>query len=379
MQDFGPQLGLAGRSRSPTASHRFAGLVKDMLIGDWGSRVRSTTGQLLCMLLAAMLAGFLSYKAVSNQITETQLLHEDRVSLADYLSGNAARPFAHRALTPLLVRGAEVIGVPAMLRALPGPLAKKLPQWCTLATAKSMPSCDDLAAYVAVGGTYFFVFLMAFYVLCLCVSGQPLLALFGVFFAFLTVNAILLQGLSHLYDFGGLMFTTLLLICLQRGWTVGFTLLLPLAFLTKETLFLYSGAFFMANLGRISFGRNLGLFAIQILSFIVLHGLVRWVFANNPGAGHEYYLPDQIGFFTEQITVTMLILLVMALALVFFRFPDKDIALRRACVVIAPWFVLFMIGGEKKELRVIFEVLPLLLILATDSLARFTGVMPRED
>jgi hypothetical protein len=242
-----------------------------------------------------------------------------------------------------------------------------------------MPSCDDLAAYVAVGGTYFFVFLMAFYVLCLCVSGQPLLALFGVFFAFLTVNAILLQGLSHLYDFGGLMFTTLLLICLQRGWTVGFTLLLPLAFLTKETLFLYSGAFFMANLGRISFGRNLGLFAIQILSFIVLHGLVRWVFANNPGAGHEYYLPDQIGFFTEQITVTMLILLVMALALVFFRFPDKDIALRRACVVIAPWFVLFMIGGEKKELRVIFEVLPLLLILATDSLARFTGVMPRED
>lgn len=375
-QSFSPKANIADPKRSVEGSGGIGGVVERVLLGDWGSRLRSSIGQALCLLLAALMAVFLSYKAVSNQITETQLLHEDRVSLADYISGNAARPFAYRALTPLLMRGAEALGVPSMLRALPGPLAQKLPQWCALATAKPTPSCDDVASYFAVGSVFCFVFLMGFYALCLCIFGRPLLAICGAVLAFLTVNAILLQGLSHLYDFGGLMFTTLMLICLQRGWNIGFTLILPLAFLTKETLSLYAGVFFMVNLGRIGFARNVGLFVVQAVSFLVLHGAVRAVFAANPGAGHEYYLPDQIHFFTEQISITMLILLTTALLLVFYRFPDKDMALRRASVVIVPWFVLFMIGGEKKELRVIFEVLPLLLIMAADSLARLTGAVP---
>lgn len=359
---------LRGRNILPRAGVALEGL----LLENWGARLRGRAWQALFLLVAVLAAGFLSYKAASNQITETNLLREDRVSLAAYLDGTAARPFAHRVMTPLLVNAALDLGVPGLLRALPGPVGAKLPQWCAGATSVPAPTCDMVAAYFAVAAGYFFGFLLLIYATCLRLfGGNPLAALAGLGLAFLAVNGVLLQNdLSHIYDFGNLMFVTLLLLCLERRWNVAFTALLPLAFLTKETLFLYSGAFFLANLGRMPFARNLGLFAIQVLSFVVLHTAVRMYFAGNAGEGHEYYLPDQIHFFTEQITVSTLLLLTTALLLAFYRFGEKSIALRRACIVMVPWFALFMVGGEKKELRVIFEILPLLLLLTTDTLVR---------
>jgi hypothetical protein len=206
--------------------------------------------------------------------------------------------------------------------------------------------------------------------------GNPLVALFGLGFAFFGTNAVLLQHLSHVYDFGVLMFVTLLLLCLQRGWAIAFTLLLPLAFLTKETLVLYAGGFFLAELRNRDPGRTAALFLVQIASFAVIHGLVRAHFAGNPGLGHEYYLPEQVYFFTEQISIAWLIPMTVALVLIFHRFSDKDLFLRRAAIVIVPWFVLFLIGGVEKELRVVFEVLPILLLLTIDSLVRLVPGLP---
>jgi hypothetical protein len=184
------------------------------------------------------------------------------------------------------------------------------------------------------------------------------------------VNAILLMRLSHMYDFGTLMFATLLLFCLERGWNIAFTLILPVAFLTKETLVLYCSAFFMTNLGRIGFSRNSTLTLAQIVSFVVLYGLVMWHFSNNPGGGHEYYLPDQIHFFLQEITLAQGLLAMVALVLAFYGFRNKHPVLRRSCIVLLPWFGAAMLGGEKKELRVMFEVLPLILLLSMDSLVQ---------
>jgi hypothetical protein len=360
-----------------TPPHAFGPLVEAFFLGDWRARLASAPGRTLFLVLAVLLAGFLSFKAVGNQLAETNILREDRVSLALYLDGTAYKPFVYRVLTPALVRFAEhTLDVPALVRALPGPLAAKLSGWCALVQSNPAPTCDDVAAYAAVAGMQFFVFLLLTYALCMRLFGNPLAALFGLGFTFLVVNAVLLLKLSHVYDFGVMMFVTLLLICIQRGWSIAFTLLLPLAFLTKETLVLYAGSCFLANLGRLDFARNLGLFAVQVLSFAAIHGLVRNHFEANPGLGHEYYLPGQIYFFTEQVSISWLLLISFALVLVFYRFPEKDRSLRRAAIVIVPWFVLFMIGGLEKELRVAFEVLPLLLIFAIDSLLRLVPGLP---
>jgi hypothetical protein len=353
--------------------------VEWLFLGDWRARLATPPAHAAILLLAVLLAGFLSFKAVGNQITETNLLREDRVNLAHYLDGTAYKPFVYRVMNPALVRLAEDLGAPAILRALPGPVAGRLPDWCSHIAVTPAPTCDDVAAYVAVAGAECFAFLLLIYAVCLRMFGNnPLIALFGLGFAFFGANAVLLQHLSHVYDFGVLMFVTLLLLCLQRGWAIAFTLLLPLAFLTKETLVLYAGGFFLADLGRRDPGRTALLFLAQIASFVVLHGLVRAHFENNAGFGHEYYLPEQIHFFTEQISISWLLLMTFGLVLVFHRFGEKALFLRRASIVIVPWFVLFLIGGLEKELRVAIEVMPILLLLAIDSLVRLVpGFSPR--
>jgi hypothetical protein len=370
--------GTASRGAMPSSLRAFgvtplralAMAVEFLFLGDWRARLALPPVRAAVLLLAIPLAAFLSFKAVGNQITETNLLHEARVNLALYLDGTAFKPFVYRVLNPTLIRLAEDFGAPALLTALPGPLAAKLPGWCAGSTLTPAPTCDDVAAYVAVAGAEFFAFLLLIYAICLRLFGNPLVALFGLGFAFFCTNAVLLQRVSHVYDFGVLMFVSLLLLCLQRGWAVAFTLLLPLAFLTKETLVLYAGAFFLADLHRRDPGRTAALFLVQIASFVVIHGLVRAHFAGNPGLGHEYYLPEQIYFFTEQITMSWLIPMTVAMVLIFHRFGEKDPVLRRASIVIVPWFVLFLIGGVEKELRVAIEVLPLLLLLTIDSLVR---------
>jgi hypothetical protein len=367
-----------GRAGGGNPLRAFAALVEWLFLGDWRARLATRPLHLAILLLAIPLAAYLSFKAVGNQITETNLLHEDRVNIATYLDGTAYKPFVYRVLNPALVRLAEDVGAPAILRALPGPLADKLPGWCADITVTPAATCDDLAAYVAVAGAEFFVFLLLVYATCLRMFANPLVALFGLGFAFFGANAVLLQRLSHVYDFGVLMFVALLLLCLQRGWALAFTLLLPLAFLTKETLILYAGGFFLADLGRRDPGRTTLYFLIQVASFAVIHGLVRAHFGNNAGLGHEYYLPEQIHFFTEQISISWLIPMTVAMVLMFHRFGEKAKFLRRASIVLAPWFVLFLIGGVEKELRVAFEVLPILLLLTIDSLVRLVpGVATR--
>ena len=360
------------RGTLPGATTPSGTTLERLLLSDWGRRLASRSWQVAFLVLAIALAGLLSYEAVGDQITDTSVLHEDRVSLASYLDGTAAQPFVYRIVTPFLMQIAQnVLHAPSLLLAMPGPLATKLPQWCALATSDPLPTCDTVASYFAVAGATCFCFLMLIYAFGLRLfGGNPLISLLGMYFCFVAVNAILLLRLSHMYDFGTLMFATLLLLCLERGWNVAFTLIMPVAFLTKETLVLYCSAFFMANLGRISLVRNVTLTLVQMISFVILYGLVMWYFSGNPGGGHEYYLSDQIHFFLQEITLVQFLLMMVVLVLIFYGFRDKNPVLRRSCIVLLPWFAAAATGGLKKEVRVIFEVLPLILLLSMDSLVQ---------
>jgi hypothetical protein len=222
----------------PGGTSQSGDVAERLLLRDWGARLSSRPWQVLFLVLAVAFAGLLSYEAISDQITETGVLHEDRVSLASFMNGTAAQPFAYRIVTPLLMRIAQdVFHAPSILMALPGPLAAKLPQWCVLATSTPLPACDTVDSYFAVAGVYCFCFLMLVYAFGLRLfAGNPMISLLAMYFFFVPINAILLLHLSHMYDFGALMFATLLLLCLERGWNIAFTLIMPVAFLTKETL-----------------------------------------------------------------------------------------------------------------------------------------------
>jgi hypothetical protein len=85
-------------------------------------------------------------------------------------------------------------------------------------------------------------------------------------------------------------------------------------------------------------------------------------------------------FLVQEITLSHWLMALVALVLTFYGFRDKNPVLRRSCVVLLPWLAAALLGGEKKELRVMFEVLPLILLLCMDSLVRMIlGTTARRD
>ena len=344
--------------------------LEDAIADRWHAFVASRSFAFLVFIVVVLLSAYLAFKAVGNQITETQVLTESRVSLAKYLNGTVDRPFAHRVLTPLLVRFAQnVLHIPALVGMLPV-LPGKMAELCTRATSEPAPTCDNVTAYFAVAYAYAFGFLIATYAMTLRLFGRPFIALLSVAFFYVTVNAVILLDLSHIYDFGLLLFVSLLLLALEYRKFILYTVLLALAYANKETSVLYAGVFFVANFGLMSLARNLAYFTVQMLLFAVIYGAIVLHFAGNGGAGHEYYLPLQIYFLSEHITLPMLLFMTFAFVLVFYRFREKAHVLRRSSIVMLPWFVLFMIGGWPRELRTMFEIFPLILLMATDSLVR---------
>jgi len=336
----------------------------------WCEAVARRWGRPALIVFTFLLACFLSYKAVHNQLTETQVLGEGRVSISAYLEGTASRPFAHRVLTPMLIRVVrDGLHMDALIAAAPTIAQDKISSVCAKATAEPPVPCGTVMAYATVAGLYFLCFLGVMWLLAMRMFDNSTIVAFGcVVLSFLAVNALILLRLSHIYDFGVLMFAALLLLCLEYRKHFLFCVVLVFACLNKESAILYTLAFACVNLHRLPIARNAAYCAVQIASFAIVYGGVRFLFRNNPGQGLELYLFGQISFFSEKYTLAYLLWTLPLVAVVFYDFPRKNETLQRAGIVLLPWFALYVIGGVPREIRVIFEVLPLLLLLATGSL-----------
>jgi hypothetical protein len=74
-------------------------------------------------------------------------------------------------------------------------------------------------------------------------------------------------------------------------------------------------------------------------------------------------------FLADKIDLGALLLVCVAGVLVFHDVAGKPRVLRRMAVMIPAWGGFFLLGCYPGELRNIFEILPLLLLLAIDTLA----------
>ncbi len=321
----------------------------------------------LCLVLAVVMGLGLAGKAVTNQVTETWVLVENRVSLARYLDGTADRPFMHRVLMPGLVRVLEAgIVRPGLL---PAPVRAQMAKFCPVATATPRASCDSVIAYLLAGGAACFAYLMLMGACVWVMFRLPWLALAAVPAAYLLTNAIILLRVSHLYDFAVLAGGAALMLAMLAGRPLAFTLLLPLALLTKETLAMYVGGFAWTWLGRLPWRRVAGWVAAQTAIFLAIYIAVTRSFRANPGGAFESYLGGQLRFLADKIDLSALLLICVAGVLVFHDVAAKPRVLRRMAVMIPAWGGFFLLGCYPGELRNIFEILPLLLLLAIDTLA----------
>jgi hypothetical protein len=194
---------------------------------------------------------------LSAQLDHTNIFLRGEWGLASYLSGAAWLPYAYRVMTPWLVHLVIALGLPHV--PMPGldPIVLKA---CSHIAAVPAATCKQVKGYGIVATIFASSFLIATYLAARRFLGSAFWSVLTVGVAILFVNAILLQGSGHIYDFTSLFFATLLFMLAHRQRDALFAVILVIACLSKESLSLFIVVFALIGDGTRPLGeviRNL--------------------------------------------------------------------------------------------------------------------------
>jgi hypothetical protein len=311
-------------------------------------------------LLFAPLAAAL----VASQLFHTNTLRFDGFSLARVLHGTDARPYAFRVMTGWLVRLVLACGLQHLpLPYLDGVVAKT----CPAIAAATGTACGAVKAYALVALLCAWGFLAATYVAALRVVGGVVWGLAAVLIACLTVNAILLQGYGHLYDFPVLLTATLLFLLAMDQRHAAFLAVFAIACLVKESLAIFALVYVLIGFPR-DHGRAITRFILHSLVFTAIYGWERIHFADNMGLPFYHYGARHLRYLLDTATLPAVLLLLLAIALLVYRLPSKHPALRQAMLVLPLMMIAYFAGGNPGEFRIAFDVFPILLLPVVDTM-----------
>jgi hypothetical protein len=175
---------------------------------------------------------------------------------------------------------------------------------------------------------------------------------------------------GYIYDFPVLFFMTCCLYLLVKRKFVAYLVVFTLACLNKETSILllvaYGAAFFSILPAR----KYITLGVIQVGLFLSTKGAIEWVFRDNPGTVMIVTAKAQFGTLLGGIDYSQLLLCVLFVLLLGYRWAEKSHFLKQALWMFVPLLILFMLGSCPGEYRVFYEVLPVAVLLVTDTLLR---------
>lgn len=204
--------------------------------------------------------------------------------------------------------------------------------------------------------------------------------------ASLVAVLLLIQGLfyGYIYDLSALFLTTLALGFLARGKLRYYIILFPFVTLNKETSILLTFVYwlhFRDMLDKRTFNTYLGL---QIAIFLGIKGGLYWIFRDNLGDSLEFHLPEhfieyhRIFVKFPHLMIYYLLLLIGTPAIMAYRWEEKPIFLRRAILMFMPLFFLYLLFGYPFELRVFYEVYPVIFLIMLHSIGRLLGRTIKE-
>ncbi|MCL5611264.1 MAG: hypothetical protein M1485_01715 [Chloroflexi bacterium] len=188
----------------------------------------------------------------------------------------------------------------------------------------------------------------------------PLLALAGCMIFF---------GFGYMYDLPVLFFfsmSSLLMFEKRWGW---FLFVFACATLNKETSIFLFPIFALYFYNRMPGRQFIVLSASQIGIYGLIHGIVMFVFRNNPGSVVEWHFYDQIDYYKgiAQTTPLLLVWWMVAIAfitiLVAYKWSYKPLFPRVALSMLPVFLILFVMWGFPSEIRGMLEVYPIVAIL----------------
>lgn len=300
----------------------------------------------------------------------------ERARFVEMVYGTAYKPYVMRVLVPFAVR---------LLRGLvPAGLEPFLQQ----DIYARLPLLDKLMDYLkwekaylaeyAIGVVLLYASLLGFMVVLrrfarrLYEMDQRLADLLPIG-AVLVLPIFFRRGTHYPYDFPALVLFLLgLLLLLERRW-MWYYVALILGLLNKETAILLVLPFVLHLAHKMERKRLIGHVALQVAIFLVIRLGLSLLFRDNPGATFENNLrwnlrvslrPYEYGAFLDVLSVVLL---------VAYRFAQKPLFLRQSLWLLPPFFLSYMVGGLYGEIRVFYEIYPILFLLAFQTLVFIMG------
>jgi hypothetical protein len=299
-----------------------------------------------------------------------------RAMFGDMVYGTAYKPFVYRTLLPTTVRVlASAIPSAAKMR-LTDALSRN-PAMARVATTLEwereylVEYC--IASLLMYAALWAFLFSLRYLFASVLRAPPrfadliPLLALVGL--------PIFFKYYSYLYDFATLfLFTLGLALMARRNWTA-YLLLYPISCINKETTILLALVFAIHFASPHTMSRRLftRLLVYQIAAFLVIKAALAVIFRHNPGNVVEVYFDRNLTLLVPYTISRVATWLVIAMA-TFANWPDKPRLLKDALWIAVPLWILTWLFGNLDELRALYEVYPIILLLMAHTFAGILGV-----
>ena len=166
---------------------------------------------------------------------------------------------------------------------------------------------------------------------------------------------------GYIYDLPQLFLFTLGLIFMVRKQWHFYLPVLTIATVNKETsifLIMIFALYFFRSLSRKTY---LGLLTVQSIIYIFVHGLIVYLYRNNPGQPIDWTIEFHIKQYTHY-PITFLVTLLffgVILFLVFKGWQYKPFFLRISFSIFFIVLILFFTAGREMEFRVFMDILPI--------------------
>lgn len=273
--------------------------------------------------------------------------HEPRLSLDDFLSGTAHKPYAYRVLLPMLTKfGLEFLPFRAEL------------------IASALMYLSLVGFVIALRHL-----LHSFY--------EPGLVVDLAIVTTLVALVPLMLTNRHIYDFTTLLLFTFALYLLARSKIKMYLLLFPAITLNKETSIILT-LFFAVHFWR---SMSLRAYVSMLLAQLVIYAAVRSVlinvFMDNPGGIVEFHLRNHLE--ASKLAPGMALLcalpLIIVVLLTLADLNKKPRFIRDASLTILPvQLVLYLILGFPFEIRFFYESIPVISIMSVEPLGHLIGI-----
>lgn len=303
----------------------------------------------------------------------------DFATTSDMVYGRANKPFVYRALLPMTARTIAAI-TPTAIRS---DINESFAATDFVQTLPDVYIVEDqylyeiflvnVLMYIALIG---FIYSMRFLTASVFQISDKRNNL-----ASLVALLLIVQGFvfGYIYDFSALLLMTLSYGLLVRKNLLAYVLLFPLVTLNKETsilLILVYWLHFHTMEDKRTFYTYL---AAQIGTFVIIKIALYWAFRDNLGDSFEFHLPEHFieyqRIFREfpLLIIYYFVIMIGPSLLMAYRWEEKPLFLQNALLTFGPLFFLYLLFGFPFELRVFYEIYPIVFLIILHSMGRLLG------